>query len=137
MSGLEVLRFAAKVRLAGRGCWIWVAARFQETGYGAFRAGGRTQGAHRVAYKHWRGRITPGLVLDHVVCDIRECVNPWHVEPVTDRANILRGQSPGAIATRTDRCRRGHSMADAKVQNGRRACRECIRQGDRRRRAER
>lgn len=48
-----------------------------------------------------------GLGLDHL-CRVRRCVNPAHLEPVTDRVNILRGQAPSAVNAAKTHCIRGH-----------------------------
>ena len=71
------------------GCWFWTGACLPN-GYGAFRLERQTLGAHRVGYELFNGIIPPGLVLDHL-CRVRSCVNPGHLEPVTDQVNIARG----------------------------------------------
>lgn len=71
------------------GCWFWTGAVFK-SGYGAIRILGKTTLAHRVAYELFTGPIPVGLVLDHL-CRIRPCVNPAHLEAVTDQVNIVRG----------------------------------------------
>lgn len=89
------------------GCWVWAGAKDQN-GYGAFRATGRrTVRAHRWSYAFLRGDIPNGLQLDHL-CRVRACVNPWHLEPVSGRENVLRGEAPSAIAARANTCYRGH-----------------------------
>ena len=55
----------------------------------------RSTGLHRVVYEHRVGPIPKGLDLDHVKargCRSRACVNPAHLEPVTTRVNVLRGE---------------------------------------------
>lgn len=71
-------------------CWIWTAFRTDD-GYGKFnwRNG---QLAHRYLFE---GRIPAGHELDHL-CRVRHCVNPDHLEPVTRRENVLRGDNPSA-----------------------------------------
>jgi hypothetical protein len=46
--------------------------------------------AHRVAYKAVYGPIAPGMQLDHL-CRVGLCVNPEHLEPVTNAENARRG----------------------------------------------
>ena len=70
------------------------------------------------------GEIPAGRQLDHL-CRNRLCVNPAHLEPVTNRTNTLRGNSPNAIIHRTKRCKHGHSMRDARVTKKGRDCRRC------------
>ena len=72
-------------------CWVWTGCISPATGYGYF--GGRkagTQLAHRIAYQYLVGPIPPGKHLDHL-CRRRECLRPSHLEPVTPRENIRRG----------------------------------------------
>jgi len=46
--------------------------------------------AHRLCYELLVGKIEDGLQVDHL-CRIHNCVNPDHLEPVTQRENIVRG----------------------------------------------
>jgi hypothetical protein len=71
------------------GCWDWLRAR-QENGYGAAWDGHRVRYAHRVYYERLVGPIPAGHVLDHL-CRNPGCINPEHLEPVTDAENVRRG----------------------------------------------
>lgn len=87
--------FEARVqRPEGDGCWEWTGSK-QRQGYGRL---GRTEGgkytelmAHRIAFELYVGPIPEGLVIDHL-CRNRGCVNPDHLEPVTNEVNIERGE---------------------------------------------
>ena len=84
-------RFWSKVD-ASRGideCWPWVASCVQD-GYGQFWLNGTQAKSHRVAYELIVGQIPAGLTIDHL-CRNRSCVNPFHMEAVTHRENIMRG----------------------------------------------
>ena len=72
-------------------CWPWKGT-INAKGYGVVKFKGRQYRAHRVVYELVNGPISEGLVLDHR-CSNRRCCNPSHLEPVTDRENILRGES--------------------------------------------
>ena len=98
-------RFFEKVDAEGP-CWLWTGAT--KRGYGVFRDGhGRAARAHRWAYEHLVGPIGKGLVIDHL-CRVNGCVNPDHMEPVTNRENLRR--SP--IIHKTH-CWKGHRFTKA------------------------
>lgn len=79
------------------GCWLWFGAT-TSAGYGSIGVGSRGHGtaivraAHRVMYLLERGPIATDLVLDHR-CRNTACINPWHLEPVTQVVNIARGRA--------------------------------------------
>lgn len=119
------------------GCWIWLGA-VTGNGYGSISLypPKRTVKAHRYIYELHRGKIPAGLVLDHL-CRNRRCVNPSHLEPVTQRENLLRGFWPSQAGEHNRskrRCPKGHQYtADNLMRKIRRSgeierrCRECHR----------
>lgn len=110
------------------GCWEWQGTRNTES-YGRLQVNGRTKAAHRFGYEIVVGPIPPGLVIDHL-CRNTSCVNPDHLEPVTNKVNILRGEGYAARSARKVSCPKGHAYdADNTWRDGRgfRYCRACRR----------
>lgn len=84
--------------------------------------------AHRFAYELIVGPIKPGLQIDHL-CRVRRCCNPEHLEPVTRKVNILRGESPTAKNARKTVCPRGHKYDEENTylsKEGKRQCKICM-----------
>jgi hypothetical protein len=106
-------------------CWLWTGAG--SGGYGRFWYEGRVQPAHRVSYEWQVGPIPDGLYIDHL-CRTPACVNPEHLEPVTQKANVDRGIANDWQRAKTE-CPQGHAYnADnTKWYEGRRYCRACAR----------
>ncbi|UIR16696.1 HNH endonuclease [Streptomyces spinosirectus] len=125
-------RFLAKTKPEDRGytspCLIW-SGYLMPNGYGQFRWAGRTQLAHRVAYEIQIGPIPDGFSLDHL-CRNRACVNVEHLEGVTQRENLLRGETVTAAHAAATHCPQGHEYTpeNTTVSGGIRYCRSCNQQ---------
>ena len=127
LSAATLRRFWAKVdRANDGGCWTWTGATDGSGRYGSFSVNGKLERAHRVAYRIAIGPVPEGLVLDHL-CKVTLCVNPRHLEPVTQRENVMRGDSLQAANARKTHCPRGHAY-DMTMPNGGRTCRACFRE---------
>ncbi|MFC6017775.1 HNH endonuclease [Plantactinospora solaniradicis] len=111
-------RFWDKVTVSQTGCWEWTAST-RAGGYGYFYWQGRDDLAHRVAYAVLVATVPGKLSLDHL-CRVRHCVNPDHLEPVTHRTNVLRGEAPTAQKARATECPNGHPYPDAQAPGNRR-----------------
>jgi hypothetical protein len=70
--------------------------------------------AHRFAYSVLVGPIPDGLQIDHL-CRNEMCVNPEHLEPVTQRINMLRGTGPQAVNAQKTHCPKGHPLSGNNV----------------------
>lgn len=71
-------------------CWIWQLA-VAPNGYGHIH-GKNAKLAHRAYYEMHKGPIPSGLVVHHK-CGVKSCVNPDHLEAVTQSENIRAARS--------------------------------------------
>lgn len=112
------------------GCWNWQ-GKLDAQGYGRFTAStGRTLQAHRWSYEHHIGDIPLGFEVDHL-CGRPCCVNPLHLQAISADDHLQR-----TVERRTT-CKAGHNYDDANTRidgNGRRWCRTCDRERQRRHR---
>lgn len=125
-------RFWSKVRILDDGCWLWTAALLKASasgsgGYGLFDDE-KTMLAHIWVYRATIGPVPVGKQLDHL-CRNRACVNPLHLEPVTCRQNILRGEGLAAVNAKKTHCIHGHPFSGENLgkqsQNGKYKGRKC------------
>jgi HNH endonuclease len=79
-------------------------------GYWQMTVAGKQVYCHRQAWIDANGPIPESLVIDHL-CRVRWCRNPAHLEPVTNRVNILRGNGASARNARKTTCPQGHPYA--------------------------
>lgn len=110
------------------GCWNWTGP-INYDGYAYARIdGGRPCRVHRAYYERLVGPIPEGLVIDHL-CRNRRCVNPAHLQPVTNRENLLRGIGIAAVAASRTHCPQGHEYSPENTyvspRGGYRQCRAC------------
>lgn len=116
-------------------CWLWKGF-VNNKGYGMIWTGGKPyqQLAHRVSLRLHGIEPPPGcypkaadLVVDHM-CKVILCVNPWHMQIVTQGENVGRL----AHRPRATHCKRGHEFTpeNTKVRNakGHRLCITCKRE---------
>lgn len=107
-------------------CFVWTGSR-NYAGYGIMNRNYKLRKAHREVYEATVGPIPEGLVIDHL-CGNKACINPDHLEPVTQQENIRRGTAPAAINARKTHCKNGHEFSDDNTVvrgDGGRECRTC------------
>jgi len=75
-------------------------------------AAGPVRYAHRLAYERAKGSIPAGLQIDHL-CRVRECVNPDHLEAVSQRENIRRGKGTKLTPEDVRTIKRSHDSSEA------------------------
>lgn len=118
-------------------CLVWTGPTVD--GYASASWGGRERKLHRVIYELLMGSVAQGLVLDHL-CRERACVKVDHLEQVTQRVNILRGEGLAAQQIARTHCPSGHPYDDENTyilpsRPTARYCKECNRLNKRERRA--
>lgn len=114
------------------GCWVWKGG-LDRYGYGRFHASidGRRRylSAHRAAWLALRGPIPYPLMPDHL-CRNRACINPDHMEIVTNSINALRGDTGKALKPRGIQGCGKHGVEDGRPWTDKRGrtrwvCRPC------------
>ena len=88
----NVARFWSRVDKSGE-CWVWCGAQ-DAYGYGQViytpSSGRKGFKAHRVAWFLSGYQLVEGMTLDHL-CQNKLCVNPAHMEQVSNGENASRG----------------------------------------------
>jgi hypothetical protein len=117
MTERQIENFLKKIDKTLCGCWLWTGSLIP-IGYGKVGINHKTYLAHRVAYQIFKGEIPGGLGLDHFYCQTRRCVNPDHLEPVTQKVNLLRGNTFNAVNAAKTHCPKGHPYDAANTRIG-------------------
>jgi hypothetical protein len=119
------LRVIAATALSPDGCWLYPKSLVGAKGYKYPTVRFQDEGVlyrYRAARYMWTaffGPIPEGLTIDHL-CNNAVCVNPAHLEPVTQAENNRRK------GERTTHCKNGHERTPANV-NTQNNCKPCLR----------
>lgn len=106
------------------GCWNWLGT-LTSHGYGSVYFQGKSYQAHRAVFSLLKEKVPAELVLDHL-CRNRKCVNPSHLEIVTNKENNLRGTSFAAINAKKRECIRGHALKGKNLRSQEVPGRRCL-----------
>src|SRR5262249_13003216 len=121
----DVFRFIKFIRPQSNGCWFWAGTK-DKKGYAKFWYDGATRRGARFSFTVFKYELPIGYEPDHL-CKIHQCVNPEHLDGVTKKENLLRGDSPVGINARKTHCIRGHAFdkANTRIVDNSRRCRKC------------
>jgi len=122
----DMQRFWPKVKKTNN-CWLWTATKTQG-GYGKFYFRQEMGLAHRFSYEIFKGDIPKKLTIDHL-CKNTLCVNPEHLEAITQKENVKRGLT-GKIKhynSKKTHCSKGHPFSGYNliIYRNYRKCRTC------------
>ncbi|WP_193510444.1 HNH endonuclease [Cryobacterium sp. BB736] len=105
IENLWVARRLASIRFEGD-CIIWT-GRTNNMGYGIVSQNNKSFPAHRWFFERFVSPVPKHLFLDHL-CRTPLCVNPKHLEPVTQLENDRRGLVARGYGPDRKFCANGH-----------------------------
>lgn len=122
-----ISKILGRLVIQENGCALWP-GECNHLGYGRVSLHKKKHCVHKLLYQRLIGPIPDGCELDHL-CRNRACANVYHLEPVTHRENILRGEGLAAQQSKRTHCPHGHPYSEENtlISSGRRYCRTCKR----------
>lgn len=91
-------------------CWVWQ-GDLSDAGYGQIWDIRKTLYAHRVIWEYVFGPVPEGKELHHR-CEIKRCVNPFHLECLTNLGHSVEtSNSCCSINRRKTHCNKGHPLS--------------------------
>lgn len=112
-------------------CQLWTGYR-DSKGYGRIQFYGQARLAHDVMWEVINGRLDDGLTLDHFLMNgggercSKACVNLFHLEPVPNVVNVMRGNGACARHARQTHCKHGHEFTPENTIRRNHGGRECL-----------
>ena len=121
-----------RILVSNTGCWEWTKS-LTHNGYAQATIKNKNWKIHRLSYEIYKGEIPIGLCIDHL-CENRKCINPDHLEAVTQKENVFRSNKTLAgINLRKTVCKNGHLFSGKNLKiytklDGRkmRICKTCV-----------
>lgn len=93
------------------GCWSYQGSHNNKGGgYCQFSINNKSIYTHRFMFEYYYGELDSSLVIDHL-CKNSRCVNPNHLEQVTQKQNCNRGLVGSNMSTKTH-CPQGHEYTE-------------------------
>ena len=101
-------------------CWEWTGSLmggYKTDKYGQFSSMGKPTYAHRWSYTYFNGEIPKGKQIHHK-CHNTKCVNPSHLEAVTQIENGLKHgkTNPPYLNSIKTHCKHGHPFSGDNLQ---------------------
>jgi hypothetical protein len=126
IAALRVRIEARSVPVPDSGCRLWEGG-LTPSGYGVISIKDHPYRVHRVAYELAFGEIPEGLFVCHH-CDVRNCINPYHLFVGTHSDNMLDSVAKKRHrCSRKTHCEQGHLFDEANTYyaDGHRHCKAC------------
>lgn len=137
----DILRvFSNRITIDDEGCYIFLGAN-RGGGYKGVSIRGHAYYAHRAMYSFVHNDLEMAGVVDHtchtsackeVLCKHRHCVNPDHLRLVTQKENLLSGNTLYARNARKTHCNSGHEFTEQNTyltKRNQRLCKTCRKLG--------
>jgi|SRR5262252_289048 len=124
----QLLSIHSRITFSDSGCWEWEWEG--RSIYPRMNIARKPIQVYRLVYTlYHRCGIPKPLVIDHL-CKNPKCVNPTHLELVTQRENVLRGSGFTALHAQKTHCISNHLLSGDNLYispEGFRRCRTCAR----------
>ena len=98
------------ITMENKKCCEWNGTKTKK-GYGVININGKQFKVQRLAVLLSGRKIPKGMVTDHL-CRNRSCINPEHLEVVSNVENVMRGESFSVKNKNKDRCIKGHLYSE-------------------------